>query len=114
MLAPDRLRELLADVLDRSDDARQRRAQDLDRVRRERIAAETRLRRLLKIVEEGMMSVRDPIFATKLAEANASIAALSKTERSLAGHLGSASHHITDKAIQRFSKSAAGSDRRRR
>ncbi len=102
VLAPDRLRELLADVLDRSDAARQRRAEDLDRVRRERIAAETRLRRLLEIVEEGMMSARDPIFATKLAEANASIAALSETEHSLAGQLGGASHEITDAALQRF------------
>lgn len=102
VLAPDRLRALLANVLDRSDDARQRRKQDLDRVRRERIAAETRLRRLLEIIEEGMMSVRDPIFATKLAEANASIAALAETERSLAGQLGNVVHEITDEAIQRF------------
>lgn len=102
VLSPDRLRQLLADVLDRSDDARQRRERDLGRVRRERVAAETRLRRLLEIVEEGMMSVRDPIFAAKLAEANASIAALSETERSLAGQLGSASHQITDEAIQQF------------
>ena len=48
------------------------------------------------------MSVRDPIFATKLADANASIAALSETERSLAGQLCSTSNHITDEAIQRF------------
>ena len=102
VLAPDRLRALLADVLDRSDEAKQRRAQDFDRVRRERIAAETRLRRLLEIVEEGIMSARDPIFATKLAEANASIAALSQTERSLAGQLGDASCEITDEAIERF------------
>lgn len=102
VLAPDRLRALLADVLDQSDDARKRREKDLDRVRRERVAAETRLRRLLEIVEEGMMSVRDPIFATKLAEANASIAALSETERSLVGQLGNASHQITEEAIQRF------------
>ena len=102
VLAPDRLRVLLAEVLDRSDEARQRREKDLDRVRRERIAAETRLRRLLEIVEEGLMSVRDPIFAAKLAEANGSIAALSETERSLAGQLGSTSTQITDEAIQRF------------
>ncbi len=102
VLAPDRLRLLLAEVLDRSDEARQRRGKDLDRVRRERIGAETRLRRLLEIVEEGMMSVRDPIFAAKLAEANASIASLSETERSLAGQLGNASNQITDEAIQRF------------
>ena len=48
------------------------------------------------------MSVRDPIFAAKLAEANASIASLSETERSLAGQLGNASNQITDEAIQRF------------
>lgn len=43
-----------------------------------------------------------PIFAAKPAEANGSIAALSETERSLAGQLGSASTQITDEAIQRF------------
>jgi site-specific DNA recombinase len=102
VLEPDRLRELLADVLDRSDEAKQRREQDLDRVRRERIGAETRLRRLLEIVEEGMMSVRNPIFAAKLAEANGSIAALAETERSLAGQLGNASYQITEEAVQRF------------
>lgn len=104
MLAPDRLRVLLADVRDRSDEARQRREKDFDRVRRERVGAETWLRRLLEIVEQGMMSVRDPIFAAKLTEANASIAALSETERSLAGQLGGASNQITDAAIQRFGK----------
>lgn len=64
VLAPDHLRALLADVLDQSDDARPRREKDLDRAQRERIAAKTRLRRLIEIVEESMMSVRDPIFAS--------------------------------------------------
>lgn len=100
--APNRLRPLLANVLDRSDEAKQRREKDLDRVRRERVATQTRPRRLIEIVEEGMMSVRDPVFAAKLAEANASIAALGDTERSLASQLGSASGQITDEAIQRF------------
>ena len=76
-------------VLDRSEDAKQGRKRNLDRVRRERIAEETWLWRLLEIVEEGLKSVRDPILAPKLAEANGSIAALSDTERSLAGQLGS-------------------------
>ncbi|MBY0520025.1 MAG: hypothetical protein K2P79_06330, partial [Sphingomonas sp.] len=54
------------------------------------------------IVEEGLMGVRDPMFPAKLAEANASIVALSETEPSLAGRLGKASNQITDEAIQRF------------
>jgi hypothetical protein len=48
--APNRLHELLADVLDRSDAAEERHREDHDRVRRERMAAEARLRRLLDLV----------------------------------------------------------------
>lgn len=49
VLEPSRLKMLLADVLDRSDDAEKRRKDDLDRIRRERVSAETRLRRLLEL-----------------------------------------------------------------
>ena len=102
VLQPERLKVLLADVLDRSDDAETRRKDDLDRVRRERIAAETRLRRLLELVEEGLMSPRDPIFGDKLAEGRASIAALAETERSLNGQLGAGTRVIDDAAVERF------------
>lgn len=102
VLQPDRLKVLLADVLDRSDDAEKRRKDDLDRVRRERIAAEARLRRLLELVEEGLMSPRDPIFGDKLAEGRASITALTETERSLQTQLGARTHVINDAAIERF------------
>lgn len=95
---------MLADVLDRSGDAEQRRKEDLDRVRRERIAAEGRLRRLLELVEEGLMSPREPIFADKLAESRASIAALSETERSLESQLGTRGHVIDDAAVEKFSQ----------
>ena len=79
MWAPARLRVVLADVLDRSDAAEERRREDHDRVRRERIAAEARLSRFLDLVAEEIMSPREPVFAAKLAEARASIAALSET-----------------------------------
>ena len=102
VLEPSRLKLLLADVLDRSDDAATRRRDDLDRVRRERIAAETRLRRLLELVEEGLMSPRDPIFADKLAEGRASIAALTETERSLQSQLGNGARIIDDDAVEKF------------
>lgn len=102
VLEPSRLKLLLADVLDRSDDAEKRRKDDLDRVRRERIAAETRLRRLLELVEEGLMSPRDAIFGEKLAEGRASIAALTETEHSLQNQLGAGAHIIDDASIERF------------
>ena len=102
ILQPERLKVLLADVLDRSDDAEKRRKDDLDRVRRERIAAETRLRRLLELVEEGLMSPRDPIFGDKLAEGRASITALTETERSLQAQLGAGTRVIDGAAVERF------------
>lgn len=102
VLAPARLRVLLADVLDRSDEAQERRREDHDRVRRERIAAEARLSRLLDLVAEEIMSPREPVFAAKLAEARASIAALSETERSLAKQIGRKAGRIDDAAISRF------------
>ena len=102
VLQPDRLKVLLANVLDRSDDAEKRRKDDLDRVRRERIAAEAQMRRLLKLVEEGLMSRRDPIFGDKLAEGRASIKALTETERSLQTQLGTCTRVIDDALVERF------------
>ena len=102
VLQPARLKVLLADILDRSDDAETRRKDDFERVRRERVAAETRLRRLLELVEEGLMSPRDPMLGEKLAEGRASIAALVETERSLHNQLGLGTRVINDAAIERF------------
>ncbi len=102
VLQPERLKVLLAEVLDRSDDAEKRRKDDLDRVRRERIAAEGRLRRLLELVEEGLMSPRDPIFGDKLAEVRASITALTETERSLQTQLGTGNRLVDEAAVERF------------
>ncbi|KQM38750.1 recombinase family protein [Sphingomonas sp. Leaf10] len=101
VLQPERLKVLLAEVLDRSDDAEKRRKDDLDRVRRERIAAEGRLRRLLELVE-GLMSPRDPIFGDKLAEVRASITALTETERSLQTQLGTGNRLVDEAAVERF------------
>lgn len=99
VLEPGRLKLLLADALDRSDDAERRRKDDLDRVRRERIAVETRLRRVLEL-GEGLMSPRDPICGEKLAE-GPSITALTETERSLMGQLGAGGRIIGDAAVER-------------
>lgn len=63
VLEPSRLELLLSNVLDRSGEAQSRRKEDLARVRREHIAAEARLGRLLDLAAEGLMSPRDPVFA---------------------------------------------------
>lgn len=102
VLEPGRLRALLADVLDRSDEADQRRQADLARVARERVVAETRLRRLLELVEEGIMNPREPIFAGRVVENRRSIAALSETERSLAGQLRTGARRIDEQTVERF------------
>lgn len=102
VLEPSRLELLLSNVLDRSGEAQSRRKEDLARVRRERIAAEARLGRLLDLAAEGLMRPRDPVFAGKLAEGRTSIGALAKTERSLSAQLGSAANVIDDAAVERF------------
>ena len=68
ILQREQLTELLHAVLERSDAADTQRLKDLDRVRREKVAAETRMRRLLKMVDEGLMSPKDTVFAERLVQ----------------------------------------------
>ena len=70
VLAPDRLKELMAHIPDRSDAADHQRRLALDRIRREQQATDVKLRRLYKTVEDGLVSHRDPIFADRLASRN--------------------------------------------
>lgn len=103
ILQPDRLKILLADVLERSDDADERRRTDLDRIRRERVASETGLRRLLELVELGHMSPRDAVFASRLAEIKDGIVRLKVTERSLEAQLVTGTRRIDGASIDRLS-----------
>jgi len=84
ILRRDRLVELLRAVPEKSNAADMQRQQDLDRVRREKVAAETRIRRLIEMVEDGHMSSKDPIFAERLAQYRRNVAQLEASERSLA------------------------------
>jgi len=102
VLQPDRLKELLEAVLERSDAADATRFDDLMRVRRERIAAETRLGRLIDLFGEGLMSVSDPIFAGRLAETKLSISNLIESEKSLVRRSKDPARHINDAAMERF------------
>lgn len=57
VLRPERLTALLAAVLDMSDAADEQRQKDLERMRRARLEMETKLRRLLDLVAEGLMDL---------------------------------------------------------
>ena len=97
-----KLKLLLARVLERSDAADERRRKDLDRVRRERIAAETRLGRLYRLAEEGLTNGRDALFAERLADHRRAIAQLEASERSLAGQLATGRRRIDEATVERF------------
>ena len=102
VLEPERLKLLLARVLERSNAADERRRKDLDRVRRERIAAETKLGRLYSLVEEGLANARDTLFAERLADHRRAIAQLEASERSLAGQLAIGRRRIDEATVERF------------
>ena len=102
VLEPERLKLLLARVLERSNAADERRRKDLDRVRRERIAAETKLGRLYSLVEEGLANARDTLFAERLADHRRAIAQLEASERSLAGQLATGRRRIDEATVERF------------
>lgn len=100
----ERLRELLHAVLERSDAVDTQRLKHLDRVRREKVAAETRMRRLLEMVEEGLMSPKDTMFAERLAQHRQDIAQLDATERSLSLQRARGSRRIDEHTVARFGK----------
>ncbi len=104
ILERERLTELLHAVLERSDAADIQRLKDLDRVRREKVAAETRMRRLLEMVEEGLMSPKDTMFAERLAQHRQNIAQFDATERSLSLQLARGSRRIDQNTVARFGK----------
>jgi hypothetical protein len=65
-------------VLGKSDVADAWQHRDLEHIRREKVAAETRTRRLLEKIEEGLMSRKDPIFAERLGQHRQNVAQLGR------------------------------------
>ncbi|WP_267389241.1 recombinase family protein [Sphingomonas sp. GC_Shp_3] len=104
ILERDRLLKLLQAVLEKSDLADAQRHEDLNRVRREKVAAETRIRRLLEMLEEGLMSPRDPLFAERLAQHRQNVVQLEASERSLNLQLERGPQRISEETIVKFGK----------
>ena len=65
ILGRGRLEELLKEVLELSDDKRQRMEQELTQANAERTRKRTAIDRLLGLIEEGIMKPSDPQFAQR-------------------------------------------------
>ena len=102
ILEPARLRELLAHVLEASDEANERRVHDLQQARAERTRAETAIGKLMELVETGLMSPRDPTVAKRFADHRTRVAALNDTIESLERQLEKGKRRITPEIIDRF------------
>ena len=104
ILQRNRLLELLQAVLERSDTADAQRHQDLKRIRREKVEAAKRMRRLLEALEEGVMSARDPMLAERLTQHRQNVAQLDASARSLTLQLERGPQRISEETIAQFGK----------
>jgi len=104
VLAPERLPELLAAFLEKSDESDQRRREELALLRGARTNSEGALNRLYGLVEQGLASPSDRDFAERLTHHRQRIAALTADITSLERQLVSSQRRITPDVIGRFGK----------
>ncbi|WP_264583801.1 recombinase family protein [Sphingobium sp. B7D2B] len=104
LFTQERLAELLARVMDVSDQAQQRQRAELGQCRAETDRSQAALSRLLDLVAQGIMSPRDPALAEKLSEHRARIATLSERANLLERQLNRGGTILTPDLIKRFSQ----------
>lgn len=102
LLAPKRLRQLLAGVLDLSSERRTAREQELARARAEKTRLGSAIRRLLVLVEDGIIGHRDPEFAARMDENRTAVAAVSGRIDALEAQLAKGRRQINEGAVDRF------------
>lgn len=102
LLAPERLQALLADVVELSDQKRAQREQELVHARAEQTRTRTAIERLLIAVEEGAISARDPIFAKRMADNRAALAAATSRIDTLETQLARGARRITAATVAKF------------
>ncbi len=102
LLARDRLRALLAGVLDVSQQRTQEREAELARARAERTRLNSAIRSLLILVEQEIMSPRDPAFAERMAENRTALAGVSSRIDVLEAQLVKGKRQIDEQTIDRF------------
>lgn len=102
VLAPERLRTLLSDALDLSDQKRVQREAELTQARAEKARRSTAIERLYIAMEEGDIGPRDPIFAKRMEENRSALAASTTRIATLETQLAKGSRKITPNTINRF------------
>ena len=104
ILAPERLRELLSGLLDRSDAAHAERRARTGRLRARRTEAEAAVASLWQAIEEGLARPSDPDVRSRLEQRRIEIAAIDEELRTLeAAGTAKRDRQITPEAIERFS-----------
>jgi site-specific DNA recombinase len=104
LLEPERLQELLADILNMSDKQRSQRETELGWAKAEKTRLETALNRLIDIVETGQLSARDPVFAQRLADNKTAQAHATAQIKTLEAQLSRGKRKITTDTIAKFSQ----------
>lgn len=102
VLAPGRLQELLSGILEISDAADARRKADLDQARKARTRCETAITRLIELIEEGLMSAKDPEFAKRMSDRRNEKARLDSTISGLEQQIIRGAKRITPEIVDRF------------
>lgn len=102
LFRPDRLRDLLRDMLDASSEADERRSRELTQARAARTQAETRLRNLYEAVADNHASLKDRTFADLLADTRSRIVSLTATTDLIEAQLRSGRRKITPEAVDRL------------
>jgi DNA invertase Pin-like site-specific DNA recombinase len=104
LLKPERLQELLADILNMSDKQRSQRETELGWAKAEKTRLETALNRLIDIVETGQLSARDPVFAQRLADNKTAQVHATAQIKTLEAQLSRGKRKITADTIAKFSQ----------
>ena len=102
LLAPQRLKQLLSDVIDLSDQKRAQRQAELCDARAQQTRLRSAIERLLIAVEDGIIGARDPIFAKRLDENRSSLAAATARISTLEAQLETGTAKITPATVERF------------
>lgn len=108
ILERNRLRDLLAGVLDVSQARTEEREAELTRARVERTRLNTAIRNLLILVEQGVMGPRDPAFAERMAENRTALAGVSSRIEVLEAQLAKGKRQIDEQTIDRFGEMLRG------
>ena len=102
LLQPDRLKELLANLLDDSSAAVRERQAQLKALRTERTRVEGAIQNMFDFIEQGIVSARDTDFTSRLAAQRTRRAALEQEIVLVERQLSSAEKRVTPDAVSRL------------